>query len=199
MKEIKIMGRADFAGDVALWIFFILYIYIYIYLSVYIYIYLSSLSLPLWASFRLPASRVSTNRATVGCLYLRVVRDASGLSFPDSPVVRRLWASVLLLHLAAQPRAFSSPSSSSLRGSPLLSRRKRTTYPLLRFSTVFRVFIRFRFMTASSSCVAARGHRVYPAVSSFSFIVGRARKSHAGAFAPPAPLRVTGICKSIYL
>lgn len=36
MKEIKIMVRADFAGDVALWIFFIIYIYTF---SVYMYIY----------------------------------------------------------------------------------------------------------------------------------------------------------------
>lgn len=44
MKEIKIMDRADFAGNVALWIFFIIYIctsrytYIYIYLFIFIII-----------------------------------------------------------------------------------------------------------------------------------------------------------------
>lgn len=85
MKEIKIMGRADFAGDVAL-CDFLHHHYIYIPFRIYIYL---SLSLPLWASFRLPASRASTIWATVGRLYLRVVRDASGLSSPDSPVVRR--------------------------------------------------------------------------------------------------------------
>lgn len=42
MKEIKIMARADFAGDVALWIFFMMrtFIYIYIHVSSYIYIYI---------------------------------------------------------------------------------------------------------------------------------------------------------------
>lgn len=80
------MGRADFAGDVALWIFFI--ICIYIYLSVYIYIYHYHYHYgPL---FDYLLSRVSTSGLWSGRLRLRVVRDAcSGLSFPDSPVVRR--------------------------------------------------------------------------------------------------------------
>lgn len=42
MKEIKIMARADFAGDVALWIFFMMctFIYTYTFLRIYIYIYI---------------------------------------------------------------------------------------------------------------------------------------------------------------
>lgn len=42
MKEIKIMARADFAGDVALWIFFMMctFIYTYTFLRIYIYIFI---------------------------------------------------------------------------------------------------------------------------------------------------------------
>lgn len=56
MKEIKIMGRADFAGDVALWIFTI---YIYIYFCVYIYFYYYH-HYHSWASLDYP-SRVSAS------------------------------------------------------------------------------------------------------------------------------------------
>jgi len=83
MKEIKIMGRADFAGDVALWIFFISCIYIYIYILfriLYIYTYVFIIiTLSLWASFRLFAS--FHEWGTVGRLYLRIVRDASPGAF----------------------------------------------------------------------------------------------------------------------
>lgn len=97
--------------------------------------------------------------------------------------------------------AFSSllSSSSSLRGSPPLSQRRRTTQPSLWIFHGLSRSIRFRFTTASSSCVAARGHRVTSRRFPLLPHRRRARKSHAGAFAPPAPLRVTGICKSIYL
>lgn len=87
MKEIKIMGRADFAGDVALWIFSLSHMHIY--LSVYIYI-CQHYHYHCGPLFDYSLSRVSTSRATVGRLYLRVVRDTPpGLSLPDSPVVRR--------------------------------------------------------------------------------------------------------------
>lgn len=85
MKEIKIMGRADFAGDVALWIFTI---YIYIYFCVYIYIFIIIIIIipgPL-STILVAFPRVGYGRA-LNCL--RVVRDASGLSSPDPPVVKR--------------------------------------------------------------------------------------------------------------
>lgn len=87
MKEIKIMGRADFACDVALWIFFIMYIYVPF--RTYIYIYHHYHFMGLFDYYSLVAfPRVGYGRALI---YLRVVRDASssGESFPllDSPVV----------------------------------------------------------------------------------------------------------------
>lgn len=80
------MGRADFAGDVALWIFFII-IYIYIYTFPYIYIYYHYYHCGPLRLFLVVFPRVGYGRALI-CL--RVVRDASGLSSPDSPVVRRM-------------------------------------------------------------------------------------------------------------
>lgn len=55
------MDRADFAGDVALWIFFIIYIYIYVPLGIYIYLFIIIIITIIWASFRLLTSRVSTS------------------------------------------------------------------------------------------------------------------------------------------
>lgn len=67
MKEIKIMVRADFAGDVALWIFIISYIYF----SVYIFLIKSSLGpfLTTWVAF--PRAGYGRERF----LYLRIVRN----------------------------------------------------------------------------------------------------------------------------
>lgn len=133
MKEIKIMVRADFAGDVALWIFFVIYIYTFPYICIFIIIAL----LPLWASSRLLASRVSTSGLRSGAYIfgssvtprgspLRILPSLGARKPPSSLVPRRCSAA-----------SFSS-SSSSLRGSPPLSRLRRTTQPSLRFSTVFR-------------------------------------------------------------
>jgi hypothetical protein len=56
MKEIKIMGRADFAGDVALWIF-IIYIPLRIYIFIIIIIIPGPLSTILVALPRVDYSR----------------------------------------------------------------------------------------------------------------------------------------------
>lgn len=65
MKEIKIMVRADFAGDVALWIFIIVHIYIPFRIYIYIYFLLNH---P-WAPSRLLGVAFPRVRATVGSAF----------------------------------------------------------------------------------------------------------------------------------
>lgn len=163
MKEIKIMVRADFAGDVALWIFIITYIYISF--CIYIYIFLIIIRGPLLDCL----SRVSTSWLRSGALYyLRIVRDVcSGFPSLDfSRLVRREWASFSF-----------SPSSSRLRLRPLL--------------IIFDIFVSFARLAGISRDEDGRSNRsqsprLYLVTVSFTllarffrvcFICSRARSS----------------------
>lgn len=65
MKEIKIMVRADFAGDVALWIFFIIYIYTFPRICIFIIIALLPLCGPLLDYSLVVFPRVGYGRALI--------------------------------------------------------------------------------------------------------------------------------------
>lgn len=194
MKEIKIMDRADFAGDVALWIFLIIYIPFCIYIFIFIIITISG---PLFDYLLVVFPRVGLRSGAsgrpwrLGGFPLRILPSLGAREPPSLLLYLVVAHSRFLLFLIVVLARLAAP----------LSRRRRTTQPSPQIFHGLSRFIRFRFMTASSSCVAARGRRVYTSrrLLFFSFVVVKARKSHAGAFAPPAPLRVTGICKSIYL
>jgi len=164
------------------------YIYIYIYFFVfYIYIHMCLLSSHYHCGPLFDYLLVSTSGVRSGAyIFGSSVTPLPGLSSPDSPVVRRSVSLRLLLYLVVAHTAAFFSSSSSLRGSPPLSRQKRTIQPSLEI---------FHGLSASASQLA---DTVYVPPSPL-LLRRKARKSHAGTFAPPTPLRVTGICKSIYL
>lgn len=168
------------------------------YLSVYIYIYLLSLSLPLYGPLfdylLVVFPRVGYGRAFI---YLRVVRDASGRSpfrilpslgacKPPSPFASRRCSAAYLLVITFARLAVSLATKTDDPTVSLDFPRSLALYPLPLYDR---------------ELVSRRGSRTPCITPPFPLLPHRrsARKSHAGAFAPSAPLRVTGICKSIYL
>lgn len=167
-------------------------------LRIYIYLYLSSLSLPLWASLRLPPSRVTTSRLRSGA-YMSSGSSVTPRGFPCR-ILPSLGARESLRLLLYQP--LSSPPHHLLYAARRLSRDEDgRPNRLVRFSTVFRALSASALWPRAPPASRLADARVFvpPFPLLPSRLVVRAQKSHAGAFAPPAPLRVTGICKSIYL
>lgn len=210
MKEIKIMVRADFAGDVALWIFIIVYIYIYIPFCIYIYICIYFLSNQPWAPSRLLGSRFH-ERATVGsafCIFGSSVTSA-GVSFSRIfPVVRRTRASVFFFFLFPRPR-FNRFCLIFVFARLAASLATKTDDPIAR-DLLSRCLSRSSSASSASTLCSRAGSlrrdsrtlSMRVRVPPFPLLHrrrGPENLTRADAIAPPAPLRVTGICKSIYL
>lgn len=141
-------------------------------------------------------------------LYLRIVRDVCRgfllRIFPSLDAREPL--SFFSLSSSHRGSTASTSSSLSLRGSPHLSRRKRTIQSLAisshDVSRAPRALLPL-YARELVLCVATRERSRCVCVSrrllSFIAVVGPENLTRVDAFAPPAPLRVTGICKSIYL
>lgn len=194
------MGRADFACDVALCDFLHHYIYIYIYIPFRIYIFIIIITImglfsttcqSCFHDLGYGRALISSGSSVTPRGFPLRILPSLGVREPPSPLASRRCSA-----------AFFSPSSSSLRGSPPLSRRRRTTQPSLWIFHGLSRLIRFRFMTASSS----RGLADVPCMSrrllSSLVVIGpenltRARLRHR----PPYELRAyvnQYICKLFF-
>lgn len=186
-----------------------IYIYIYISCCIYIYIFLIIIILGPLLDY---LGRVSTSGLRSGALYnLRIVRDVcrgfplrilpsldareplSLFPFPylmAAPPLLTLFIILVFARLAASLATKTDDPTARDLLSRCLSRSSRASSAS-------------GIMPASSFFASRLANALYVCVSrrllSFIAVVGPENLMRADAFAPPAPLRVTGICKSIYL